>query len=100
VIGPGNLIGEMGVLDGAPRSATCTAYTDLAAAVLTRAALLRLVREKPAVAAHLMLAVSKRLSDRLRDTTRKLKQFVQINTALQQEIQAIMHGGPASKPRR
>ena len=25
VIGPGHLIGEMGVLDGSPRSATCTA---------------------------------------------------------------------------
>jgi hypothetical protein len=29
VIGPGSLIGEMGLLDGAPRSATCTALTDL-----------------------------------------------------------------------
>ncbi len=32
IMGPGHLIGEMGVLDGAPRSATCTANTNIAAA--------------------------------------------------------------------
>lgn len=90
VIGPGNLIGEMGVLDGAPRSASCTAATDLAVAVLSRAAMLRLVHAQPAVAARLMLAVSKRLADRLRDTTRKLKRFAQINSVLQAEIHSIM----------
>ncbi len=39
IIGPGHLIGEMGVLDGAPRSATCTATTQIYAAVLSRTGL-------------------------------------------------------------
>src|SRR3954468_21299255 len=33
VLGPGSLIGEMGLVDGAPRSASCTALTDLRCAV-------------------------------------------------------------------
>ena len=39
ILGPGSLIGDMGIIDGGPRSATCTAWTDLALAVLTREAL-------------------------------------------------------------
>ena len=39
VLGAGSLVGEMGLVDGEPRSATCTATTDLRCAILTRAAL-------------------------------------------------------------
>lgn len=91
VIGPGHLIGEMGVLDGSPRSATCTAITDVAAAVLSRTALRRLLRADPAVGARLLLAISKRMADRLRETTRKLRTFAQMNKALQQELQVVMN---------
>ena len=86
VLGPGNLVGAMGMLDDGPRSATCTAATDLAVAVLSRSALTRLMRERPDVAARFMLAVSVRLSQRLREMNQKLKLFVSINNALQQEI--------------
>lgn len=89
IIGPGHLIGEMGVLDGAPRSATCTATTDIAAAVLSRTALMRLMKDQPRVGAKLLLAISKRMADRLRETTRKLKTFAQMNKALQQELQVV-----------
>lgn len=102
VIGPGHLIGEMGVLDNSPRSATCTAVTDIAAAVLSRAALRRLLRAEPAVGARLLLAISKRMADRLRDTTRKLRTFAQMNRALQQELQVVMNnrtGRSSSRPR-
>ena len=91
VIGPGHLIGEMGVLDGSPRSATCAAITDVAAAVLSRAALRRLLKADPAVGARLLLAISKRMADRLRETTRKLRTFAQMNKALQQELQVVMN---------
>lgn len=86
IIGPGSLIGEMGVLDGAPRSATCTASTDLAVAVLSREELLQLIERKPSVAARFMLAVSKRLSDRLRAANRKIKTLDGISRALQEEL--------------
>lgn len=91
VMGPGSLIGEMGVLDGAPRSATCTATTDVAVAVLTRSALTKLLKDEPRVAARLLLAISKRMADHLRETTRKLKTFAQMNKALQEELQVVMN---------
>ncbi len=92
IMGPGHLLGEMGVIDGAPRSATCTASTDIAAAVLSRTALMRLLKEDPRLGARLLLAISKRMADRLRDTTRKLKTFAQMNRALQQELNVALHG--------
>ena len=61
VLGPGSLIGEMGLIDQSPRSATCTAASDVALAMLTREALTRLIDDEPAVAARLLLAMSKRI---------------------------------------
>ncbi len=95
IIGPGHLIGEMGLLDGAPRSATCTASTDIAAAVLSRTGLMRLLKDHPRVGSKLLLAISKRLADRLRETTRKLKTFAQMNKAMQQELAVIMNNRTA-----
>ena len=91
ILGPGSLIGDMGIIDGGPRSATCTASTDLALAVLTREALTRLMDTHPSVAARLLLAMSKRISDHLRETNRKLMTFAQVSKALQQELDAA-HG--------
>src|SRR5438105_9388692 len=58
VLGPGSLIGEMGLVDGAPRSASCTALTHLRCAMLTRAALNQLLDDEPRTAAKLILAIS------------------------------------------
>ena len=91
VIGPGHLIGEMGLLDGSPRSATCTATTDIVAAVLTRTALMRLLKDEPRVGARLLLAISARMAQRLRETTRKLRTFAQMNKAMHEELQVVMN---------
>ena len=91
VVGPGHLIGEMGVLDGSPRSARCTANTDIAAAVLSRTALMRLLKDHPRTGSRLLLAISKRMADRLRETTRKLRNFAQMNKALHEELQVVMN---------
>ena len=88
VVGPGSVIGEMGLFDGEPRSATCTAGTDLAVALLTREGLMRLVDEKPAVAARLLLAISKCLSDYVREANRKLMTVTQVGRAVQEELDA------------
>ena len=102
VLGPGSLIGEMGMLDGGPRSANCTAVTDVAAAILTRTALMRLLRDDPRVGSRLLLAITKRLSDHLRETTRKLRTFAQMNKALQEELLIMMNRrvGPAGSAGR
>lgn len=88
VLGPGSLIGEMGLIDGSPRSATCTASTDLGVGMLTREALSALIQEQPAVGARLLLEMFKRLSLHLRDANRKLLTVTQVNRALQQELDA------------
>ena len=93
IMGPGSLIGEMGVIDASPRSATCTATTDLLVAVLSREALLALIKGNPAVSARLMLALSKRLSDRLREANRKIKTLGGLSRALQQELDAAHNTG-------
>jgi len=86
VMGPGSIIGEMGMLDGEPRSATCTATTDLTVALLSRDALLKIIDKNAPVGARLMLSISKRLSDRLREANRKIKTLDGLSRALQQEL--------------
>ena len=88
VIGPGSLIGEMGLLNGAPRSATCTALTDLKLATLSRDALMTLIEVHPATAAKLLLAISKGLADRLRESNRRLRLITQVTRAVQRELNA------------
>lgn len=75
VLGPGSLIGEMALVDGAARSASCTASTTVDCAVLTRQALQTLIAEQPATAAKLMTAVAQRLAERLRENAHKLQVY-------------------------
>ena len=90
VLGPGSLIGEMGLVDGQARLASCTASTDARCAVLTREALEKLGEEDPHTATKLMFAVSLRIAERLRETSEKLKMYTQLVQAMQQEIDHLM----------
>lgn len=90
VLGPGSLIGEMGLVDGRARLASCTASIDSRCAVLSRAALEKLAKEDPQTATKLMFAVSLRISERLRVTSEKLKMYTQLVLAMQQEIDHLM----------
>lgn len=90
VLGRGSLIGEMGLLDGEPRSASCTANSPLTCAVLTRSALEQLLLDDPQTTAKLMLAVSIRIAQRVRDTSDKLKRYAQLTQTMQQEINRLL----------
>lgn len=90
VLGPGSLIGEMALVDGAARSATCTASTDVHCAVLTRDALEMLIAKRPATAAKLMTAVAQRLAERLRESIHKQQIYSQLVQSLQEELDALM----------
>lgn len=90
VLGPGSLIGEMALVDGGARSATCTASSDVRCAVLTREALEGLIAEQPATAAKLMTAVAQRLAERLRESSHKLQIFSRLVETMQQEIDVLM----------
>jgi CRP-like cAMP-binding protein len=90
VLGPGSLIGEMGLVDGQARLASCTASVDSRCAVLTRAALEKLAQEDPHTATKLMSAIALRIAERLRETSEKLKMYTQLVQAMQQEIDHLM----------
>ncbi|MEP6826092.1 MAG: cyclic nucleotide-binding domain-containing protein [Ramlibacter sp.] len=90
VLGPGSLIGEMGLLDGEPRSASCTAMSDLRCAILTRKALKQLLADDPQTAAKLMVAISLRIAERMRECQEKLKLYAQLTQAMNEEINALM----------
>jgi CRP/FNR family transcriptional regulator, cyclic AMP receptor protein len=90
VLGTGSLIGEMALVDGEARSATCTASTNVACAVLTRDALETLIAEQPTTGAKLMTAIAVRLAERLREVSQKLQVTTKLVQTLQQEIDALM----------
>ena len=81
---------DVGLIDGLPRSASCTAGTDVVGAVLTRADLILLQQENPSVCAKLIMAIAMRIGARLRENTEKLKRYVQLTKAMQQEIDHLM----------
>ena len=88
VVGPGSLLGEMGVIDGGARSASCTALTDVKLGLLAREALLGLVDSHPMVAARMTLGISTVLAGRLREGNRRLRTLSQVSRALQLEPDA------------
>ena len=90
VLGPGSLIGEMGLVDGQARVASCTATTDVHCAILSREALEKMLADEPKAAAKLMFAVSLRVAERLRDTSEKLKRYSQLVKAMQEEIDHLL----------
>ncbi|MDO9133231.1 Crp/Fnr family transcriptional regulator [Hydrogenophaga sp.] len=90
VLGPGHLMGEMSLMDGEARSATCIASTEVRCAVLTRTALQSLMAEEPTTAAKLLSAVAQRLSQRLRENDTKLQLYGQLVLSMQQEIEKLI----------
>ena len=89
VLGPGNVIGEMGLLDGAPRSMTCRAVTPVRAAGLTRDALQSLIDDNPKVGAKLMIAISQRMAERLRAAVDQLVFYAQLTATMHAELEAL-----------
>jgi len=105
VLGPGSLVGEMGLLDGAPRAASCVALSTIIAAGLSRRALRGLITEQPELAAKFVIAVAQRISERLRESGRQQRVFSQLVRAMQGEIeelnrqlQCVMEGANRRQP--
>lgn len=86
VMGPGSLIGEIGLVDSEPRSASCTANSDVWCAILTRDGINAMIERDPVVAARLLLGVSASIAERLRDTNRQLKLYARLATAMREEL--------------
>jgi CRP-like cAMP-binding protein len=72
VIKEGAVLGEMSMLDGEPRYASCRALSQVEAAVLSRMAVGRLIAAHPAVGAKLLVKLTQLLAQRLRNTSDQL----------------------------
>ncbi len=77
VITFGAAVGEMSMLDGSPRYATCTAIDAVQAGVLTRTTIAHLIREHPAIGAKLLVKLTQLLAQRLRNTSNQVVKLVQ-----------------------
>ncbi len=77
VIKQGAAVGEMSMLDSAPRYATCVAIEDVQAGVLTRGVIARLIQEHPAIGAKLLVKLTQLLAQRLRNTSNQLVKLLQ-----------------------
>lgn len=86
VLGPGSMLGELALLDGSPRSVSCTASTALWCVTLDRPGLLALLAAHPEVGAQVVMAMALRMAERLRGNTAKLKKYVQLSRMLQDEL--------------
>ena len=89
VIGPGALIGELALLDGSPRSASCTAISAVVAAGLATAGLQRLIELHPKVAAKLAIHIAQSAGDRLRALSEQLLMYDQLTATMQREIDQL-----------
>jgi CRP/FNR family cyclic AMP-dependent transcriptional regulator len=76
VIRAGAAVGEMSMLDGEPRYATCTAIDAVEFAVLTRQAVAALIKDHPGVGAKLLVKITQLLAQRLRNTTQQLTRLL------------------------
>lgn len=77
VVKDGASIGEMSMLDAAPRYASCRAIEDVRAGILTRAAIAHLIAEHPAIGAKLLVKLTQLLAQRLRNTSNRLVKVLQ-----------------------
>jgi CRP-like cAMP-binding protein len=65
-LGPGRAFGEMAVLDGEIRSATCMATEDTILLTLSKEALDELLDEHPCIGSRIIRAIAVSMSRRLR----------------------------------
>jgi CRP-like cAMP-binding protein len=77
LIEPGQTLGEMSMIDGEPRFATCIAVEPTTFAVLSRDAMVRIILEEPALGAKLLIKLVTLLSQRLRQTSSTLLHYME-----------------------
>ena len=76
VVEPGKTVGEMSMIDGEPRFATCVAAERCLIGVLSRENLARIILEQPVLGAKILMELVLMLSQRLRQTSAKLVSYM------------------------
>ncbi len=75
-IGPGKILGEMSMVDGECRSATCSVLESATLAVLLHESFLLLVKTSPMLGYKILLHIARQLSQRLRHTSSLLVDYL------------------------
>ena len=78
-VGAGSTLGEMSMIDGEPRFATCVAAEPCVIAMLSRENLARTILEQPILGAKILMELVLMLSQRLRQTSVKLVSLMDKN---------------------
>jgi CRP-like cAMP-binding protein len=72
----GATLGEMSMIDGAPRFATCIALRNSTLGVLTRDNMGRIIHDQPQLGSKILIKLVTLLSQRLRQTSAQLLQYL------------------------
>ena len=76
-VGPGMTLGEMSMIDGEPRFATCLATQTTTFAVLTRDNMAKIILDHPELGSKILVKLVSMLSLRLRQTSAKLLKYME-----------------------
>jgi CRP-like cAMP-binding protein len=87
VVEEGKTLGEMSMIDGEPRFATCVAVEPSLIAVLSRDALAIIILEQPMLGAKILMQLAVMMSQRLRQTSLRLVEFVDKQRELSDQVQ-------------
>jgi CRP/FNR family cyclic AMP-dependent transcriptional regulator len=82
-VGPGSTLGEMSMIDGEPRFATCIALDATTFSVFPRDSMVRIILEEPQLGAKILIKLVTMLSQRLRDTSSSLLHYLERSETVQ-----------------
>jgi CRP/FNR family transcriptional regulator, cyclic AMP receptor protein len=74
---PGMTLGEMSMIDGEPRFATCVATEQTVFAVLTRDSMAQIILDQPSLGSKILVKLVTMLSQRLRQTSARLLKYME-----------------------
>lgn len=77
VVGPGATLGEMSMIDGEARFATCIAAEATTFTVLSRDSMVKIILEEPALGSKILIKLVTLLSQRLRATSANLLHYLE-----------------------
>lgn len=91
VVHQGNALGEMSMLDGEPRFASCIALETTRFAVLTRESLVKMIQAQPRLGAKILMKMVHMLAQRLRNTSARLVGYLEQERAAKREAETPLH---------
>jgi len=77
-VGPGDTLGEMSMIDGAPRVASCLASEEVEFAVLDREGLTTLIADDPRLGVKVLIELVQHLSGKLRIASGRLAELLTV----------------------